>query len=278
MRLSRSVITSASVAPSPSTVFSPPVWVRRMVGTERHGHGGLLRRGRSGRAGRQAVVGDIVVRRRCAATSCGCSIGISSSDRLVTISTGFLGHHAVHDPVRAELSALAARGWRPARSGPAARRRRRCRVRRRVGLGRGVRVVDDDRLLVGGVHLAVQPQLLRRIEAVERRRPLGVRPSGSNRVGPVGPGRAGDDAAGLVGVVRAGVGDDRRRRGRRGCQHAAQPTGCSAGTRTPAAASVSTRMQGRDQASPARARASGRSPRWAARVVGGRASVGHRPR
>ena len=41
---------------------------------------------------------------------------------------------------------------------------------RRVGLGGGVRVVDDDRLLVVGVHLLVQLQQVGRVELVERRR------------------------------------------------------------------------------------------------------------
>ena len=77
----------------------------------------------------------------------------------------------------------------------------------RVGLGGGVRVVDDDRLLVAVVHLPPHLELLHRVEPVEGRRALGVHhrdePSGRSR--PAGPG---DDAAGLVGVVGAGVGDD----------------------------------------------------------------------
>src|SRR5437764_12744075 len=119
----------------------------------------------------------------------------------------FLGHLPVHDAERADL-----RGFRVA-----GRHQQVVRVRvagdvhvgpRRVCLGRGVRVVDDDRFLVAVVHLRPHPQLLGRVEPVERRGPLRV----VQRYVPdrlVRTDRARDDPARLVGVVPAGVRDDR---------------------------------------------------------------------
>ena len=61
-RASRSSITSATVAPLASTDFSPPVWVRRMVGTETVTAMLGLQIGvvRVGREERQRVVGHVV--------------------------------------------------------------------------------------------------------------------------------------------------------------------------------------------------------------------------
>ena len=71
-----------------------------------------------------------------------------------------------------------------------------------------MRVVDDHRLLVAGVHLAVEPQQVHRVELVERRRPGGVHHRDEPLGAVVTPG-PGDDAARLVGVVPPGVRDDR---------------------------------------------------------------------
>src|SRR5262252_6184590 len=76
-----------------------------------------------------------------------------------------------------------------------------------VSLGRGVRVVDDHRLLVAVVHLPPDPQLLQRVESVERRGPLGVE-HGDEPLRPVTPGRAGDHPARLVRMVGTGVSHD----------------------------------------------------------------------
>ena len=69
-------------------------------------------------------------------------------------------------------------------------------------------VHDDDRLLVGGVHLPPHLQLLQRVEAVEGRRTLGVGHL-HEPFGPVGPAGAGDDPARLVRVVPPGMLDHR---------------------------------------------------------------------
>jgi hypothetical protein len=94
-------------------------------------------------------------------------------------------------------------------------------VRDGVGLGRGVRVVDDQRLLVGVVDVARHPQPLPAVEDEAGRRPLGVghleQPGGSA----VDPG---DHAAALVRVVPAGVRDDAVDHLLRELQHAPQPS------------------------------------------------------
>ena len=78
----------------------------------------------------------------------------------------------------------------------------------RVGLGRGVRVVDHHRFLVVGVHLLVELEQLRGVELVERGAAGGVghldEPDGL-----VAALRPGDDPTRLVGVVAFRVGDDR---------------------------------------------------------------------
>src|ERR1700758_3698264 len=79
----------------------------------------------------------------------------------------------------------------------------------RVRLGGRVRVVDHHRLLVPVVHLTPHFELLERVEAVEGGGTFRV----LHRDEPgraVAAGRAGDDAAGLVRVVPAGVRDDLR--------------------------------------------------------------------
>src|SRR6478609_6215902 len=101
-RASRSSITSATVAPFASTDFSPPVWVRRMVGTETVTAmlGLQVWWDRAGRA--SGVVGHVVragVREHVALD------GITLDDRDV-----FLGDHAVHDPVGPQLLGLRPRG------------------------------------------------------------------------------------------------------------------------------------------------------------------------
>ena len=78
---------------------------------------------------------------------------------------------------------------------------------RGVGLSGRVRVVDDHRLLVAVVHLAVELQQVGRVELVERGRPRGVehREEPLRAVAALGPG---DDAASLVRMVLPGVGHD----------------------------------------------------------------------
>jgi hypothetical protein len=68
-------------------------------------------------------------------------------------------------------------------------------------------VVDDDGLLVVIVHLAPHPELLKGVEPVERGRPLGVL-HGHETDRAVAAGGTGDDAAGLVRVILAGMVDD----------------------------------------------------------------------
>ena len=84
----------------------------------------------------------------------------------------------------------------------------------RVGLGGGVRVVDDDGHLVGVVHRPPHLELLAGVEPVERRRPLGVDHL-DEPLGAVGALRSGDDPARLVGMVGARMGDHGVDRGRR---------------------------------------------------------------
>src|SRR5579872_4236075 len=69
-------------------------------------------------------------------------------------------------------------------------------------------MVDHNRLFVAVVHVAPHAELLGRVEAVERRRPLGVLHR-DEPLRPVAASRAGDDAARLIGVVLAGMPHDR---------------------------------------------------------------------
>ena len=78
---------------------------------------------------------------------------------------------------------------------------------RRAGLSGGVRVVDDDRLLVAVVHLLPDPELLHRVEPVEGRRPLGVEHR-HEALRAVAAGRSGEHPAGLVRMVAARVRND----------------------------------------------------------------------
>ncbi len=78
---------------------------------------------------------------------------------------------------------------------------------RGVGLGGGVRVVDDHGHLVPVVHVAVQLQQVGAVELVERRR-AGRVEHRDEALGPVTALGAGDDATGLVRVVFPGVGHD----------------------------------------------------------------------
>src|SRR5215471_6902653 len=121
---------------------------------------------------------------------------------------GFLGDLTVCNPVRTELGFLLI----PGRYQDVIRLRlagiRNVRARR-IRLGGGVRVVDHHRFLVAIVHLAPHPELLERVEAVEGGGTFGV----LHRDEPlraVAADRAGDNAAGLVWVVLASVGDDLR--------------------------------------------------------------------
>ena len=76
-----------------------------------------------------------------------------------------------------------------------------------VRLGRGVRVVDDHRLLVAVVHLAVELEQVAGVELVERGRAGRVQHR-DEALGAAGARRARDDTARLVGVVGAGVRHD----------------------------------------------------------------------
>src|SRR5260221_5059867 len=116
-----------------------------------------------------------------------------------------LGDDSVDDQERADLGLVRLPGGYQQ-----IMRRRLHRVRdvgpRRVCLRRCVRVVDDDGLLVTVLHLAPHPQLLHRVEPVERRRALSI----GHRYEPLGPvtsGRPRDDAACLVRMIRPGIGD-----------------------------------------------------------------------
>ena len=68
-------------------------------------------------------------------------------------------------------------------------------------------MVDDHRLLVPVVHLAVELQQVAGVELVERRRPRRVEHR-DEALGPVAALGTGDDATGLVRVVFPGVGHD----------------------------------------------------------------------
>jgi hypothetical protein len=70
-------------------------------------------------------------------------------------------------------------------------------------------VVDDHRFLVTIVHLAPHLELFERIEAVEGRRAFGVLHR-NEPLRAVAADRAGNHAAGLIGVVLASMGDDLR--------------------------------------------------------------------
>src|SRR6476620_2642664 len=138
--LSRSEITSARVAPSAETVFSPLVTGRRIVGTDTETLiccslvASCCCAGASGAGDRlQAVVGGSVTIVTDASTL-SCNVGSARNDfhRL-------LGHRAVHDPVRPDLLGIRLPG----------RDQQIVRLRfagvgdvgaARVGLGRGVRV------------------------------------------------------------------------------------------------------------------------------------------
>src|SRR3954468_8702368 len=92
-RDSRSSITSPTVAPLASTDFSPPVWVRRMVGMDTVTAMRMLQvgSGRTSRGGTASVaVGDVV--------RAGVREHVTLHDADV-----FLGDHAVHDAERPEL-------------------------------------------------------------------------------------------------------------------------------------------------------------------------------
>src|SRR5580700_8051266 len=78
---------------------------------------------------------------------------------------------------------------------------------RGVGLGGGVRVVQDDGFLVVVVHLFPHLELLGGVEFVERRRARGVGHR-DEAFRAIGAGRARDYSARLVRVVAAGVRDD----------------------------------------------------------------------
>src|SRR5215212_7806002 len=95
-RESRSSMTSATVAPLASTDFSPPVWVRRMVGMDTVATGVLQIGSGTGRT-RDEVGGDSVLGRN------GVRAGVREHVTLHDLDV-FLGHHTVHDPERPELT------------------------------------------------------------------------------------------------------------------------------------------------------------------------------
>src|SRR3954452_20795099 len=88
-RDSRSSITSATVLPFASTAFSPPVWVRRMVGMDTVTAMRMLQVDRSwiGRGRTSGVVRDVV------------SARVLEHVTLHDLDV-FLGDHTVHDPER----------------------------------------------------------------------------------------------------------------------------------------------------------------------------------
>src|SRR5689334_16574420 len=183
-RWSRSLNSSASVDPLPSTCLAPSVYVRRIVGM------------RTSMAMNFAPLSYLVGPWRPTPA------GTESFHH----ADGLLGHVALPDPVRAELGVVVV----PSRDqdvvglrlagvgdvGPAW-----------VRLGGRVRVVDDDRFLVVVVHLAPDPELLGGVEAVEGGGTFGV-VHGDEALRAVAPGRPGDHAARLVRMVGPGVGHD----------------------------------------------------------------------
>src|SRR5208282_6390493 len=166
-RCSRSVNSSPSVDPVPSICLAPSVYVRRIVGM------------RTSMAMNNAPLGYLVgpwrpTRPRPESFRQRIIPAAHHSGR-ASFHHGhrFLGDHAVHDPVRAELGRVLV----------PRRHQHVVRLRlagvgdvgpRRVRLGGGVRVVDDDRFLVRLVHLPPHPELLGGVEAVESRGSFGV--------------------------------------------------------------------------------------------------------
>src|SRR4029077_2126960 len=102
--------------------------------------------------------------------------------------------------------------------------------RRRVGLRDGVAVIDREELLTFRVHVAERAQLLAWVDRVPRdRRWMGIRtPDDARRA----PALSGDEPAGLLRCLGAGVGDDRvaQRRGER--QPVGQPPAIAGMTMT----------------------------------------------
>src|SRR4051794_9212701 len=126
---SRSSISAASVSPVASTAFSPPVYVRRIVGIRTSMAMVLLS---------------------------ACGLGVVVFARLVGDLDLFFRHRAVDDPVGPELHRTVAIPVLAGRDEHVVRARlvRQADVGAAgVGLGRGVRVVDHHRLLVLGPHL-----------------------------------------------------------------------------------------------------------------------------
>src|SRR5690606_35185851 len=135
---SRSSMTADSVAPSAWTARSPPVWGRRIVGM----------RTSTAMSGFTFGFGDWI------GSGVAAVIGVTVDD-----ANFFLGDLTVDDPVGAELhlaglvGAVAGGHQDVVRAGLGGE----IHVgARRIGLGRRVRVVDDDRFLVVVVHLAVE--------------------------------------------------------------------------------------------------------------------------
>src|SRR5690606_37225894 len=110
-----------------------------------------------------------------------------------------LGHHAVHDAEGAQRGVVRVGGGDKdvVRLGPGGQGDVGAG---RVGLGRGVGVVDHHGLLVPVPHLVPDLDLLGRVELVERGRARGVAHR-DEPFGAVRAGRTGDDAARLVRVV-----------------------------------------------------------------------------
>ncbi len=80
----------------------------------------------------------------------------------------FLGDDAVHDAKRTDLLGVRLSGRHQKVVGIGLRRVGDVGPGR-VGLGRGMRVIDHHRLLVARIHVAIEPKQIHRVELVERR-------------------------------------------------------------------------------------------------------------
>ena len=191
MAVSRSSISSASVSPAPSTAFSPPVYVRRIVGMRTSMAIGVLPRLVWAASVTDGVLGCQRQRVDDATTS----------SSVTSPSTIRNDRNSTRSPVAAR------RGSRPARSGRRAPGRARCRCatgrpRSRCASGRSRPAPRRGRPSRG------RAEQVAGVELVERRRPRRVEHR-DEPLGPVGAVGPGDDAARLVRVVPAGVRDDR---------------------------------------------------------------------
>src|SRR3954470_16516651 len=204
--LSRSSTSAPSVAPLPSMVLLPPVWVRRMVGirtsmamacgSPRVFGSGAPRKGGSGASSGANARSPSAIpnsgRASCRGPPRACEHWgqegpfsvVDDGRRRVAEEVGLddldllLAHLAVHDPEAAELHLIT--GQAGLRTVVPGGHQHVVGVRlggqadvgaRGMGLGGGVRVVDDHRLLAAVVHLSVELQQVGRVELVEGRGP-----------------------------------------------------------------------------------------------------------